>query len=184
MVERRKGGETGVAAVQAVSGEQVEAARKQGRWSAELLKSIAAVTPAAGKNRPRELGSKAVLYLIEYRDGLQAAVAMQTGVANQFAFAGRLGGEDRPRATWFQLEEDKPFGHFAYLLKAIEHMVHSGKPAYPFERTLLTTGMLDALLHSHADGGKRIETPHLAIRYQAVDWPFAPGTPATPKKAS
>ena len=39
--------------------------------------------------------------------------------------------------------------------------------------TLLTTGMLDALLHSYADGGKRIDTPHLAIRYEPADWPFA-----------
>jgi hypothetical protein len=46
---------------------------------------------------------------------------------------------------------------------------------------MLTTGMLDALMHILADAGKRIETPHLAIPYEEVDWPFAEGMPPAPK---
>jgi hypothetical protein len=45
-------------------------------------------------------------------------------------------------------------------------MMVSGKPAYPVERTLLTTGMLDLLVSSRAEGHKRIETPQLSIKYQ------------------
>jgi hypothetical protein len=43
------------------------------------------------------------------------------------------------------------------------------------ERTLLTTGVLDALMTSKAEKNRRVETPHLAIRYQSVDWPYATG---------
>ena len=52
-------------------------------------------------------------------------------------------------------------------------MIHSGKPSYPVERTLLTTGVLDTAMHSLAAGGKRLATPELSIKYQAADWPFA-----------
>jgi hypothetical protein len=179
MVERRKGGETGVAAVQAVQGESITQAEKSGRWSRELLLAAAASggSPADPPGGPTDLGKSAVFYLIEYRDGLQGAVAMRTSVAKEFSFACRIKDEAKVVATTMRLDEAAPYTHFAHLLKAIEHTIHTGKPAYPVERTVLTTGVLDALMHSLAADGKRIETPHLAIRYTPVDWPFAEGLP-------
>jgi hypothetical protein len=44
----------------------------------------------------------------------------------------------------------------------IERMFKTKKAPYPVERTLLVTGALDALMTSHAEGERRIETPHLA----------------------
>jgi len=79
---------------------------------------------------------------------------------------------------WFRMQETKPFGHFAHLLRAIDELVHTGRSPYPVERTLLTTGVLDAALHSLAAGQKRLETPQLDIRYEPVDWPFAEGLPS------
>jgi len=177
MVERRKGGERGVASVQAVSGAEIQAAEKAGRWSRELFDAAVAATPVPPRGRPKEFAKNAVFYLIEYRDGFRATVAMSTGLAPQFAFAGRIRGEDRPRATCFRLQEDPPFGHFAHLLRAIEHTFHNNREAYPVERTLLTTGVLDRLLHSHADNGQRLRTPELDVSYQPSDWPFARGLP-------
>jgi hypothetical protein len=52
-------------------------------------------------------------------------------------------------------------------------MVHTGQPPYPVERTLLTTGVLDAVMHSVAEEGKRRETPELAITYKPTEWKFA-----------
>ena len=48
-----------------------------------------------------------------------------------------------------------------------ERMFVTGKAPYPIERTLLTTGLVAAGLQSLAEGQKRIETPHLAVRYRS-----------------
>ena len=115
------------------------------------------------------------LYEIEYVDGFRAWVAMLNGYVTEFAFACLPRGASKPLATWFYLYNDRPFPHFAYLVKAIEQMIHTGHPSYPVERTLLTTGILDAVMTSRFLGGRTVRTPHLVeLNYRPVDYPFAP----------
>ena len=177
MTERRAGGETGVESVRALQGDTIWQARDAGDWSEELLTAVLRRMPntKTGDYRQR-LGKNAAFYQIKYRDGLNATVAMANGVAAQFGFAAKLRGRDEPVATWFELEDKQPYGHFAFLTQAIDNMVHTGKPSYPVERTLLTTGILDQVMHSIAAGGSLRKTPELAIRYQPADWPFANAT--------
>jgi hypothetical protein len=52
-------------------------------------------------------------------------------------------------------------------VQGIDEMFTSGKPSWPVERTLLTTGILDAALTSRFEQQKRLETPQLAITYPA-----------------
>jgi hypothetical protein len=181
LAERRKGGETGVKAVQCLQGEAMWQALDQGRWSKSLLEAALALVPAHAPGDYRAPTAKttdAAVYLIEYSDGLKAAVAMLNGWLYEgdggaFCVAGQLKGQAKPVATHFYLQQPDPFGHFAYLVKAIDRMMQTGHAAYPVERTLLTTGILDAIMTSRAERHRRVETPHLAIRYQPVDWPFA-----------
>jgi hypothetical protein len=177
LIERRRGGETGLAALQAVTGSEILAAEQAGRWSRELFEAALKTMPPLKRAKDKQDNwidsPNSAAYLLEHRDGLKSAVIMASGLAAHFATAVKLKGRDQPLATWFKLQENKPFGHFAYLLHAIEHTVRTGKAAYPVERTLLTTGMLDRLMHSLAQAGQRFETPELNVTYQPVDWPYA-----------
>jgi hypothetical protein len=53
---------------------------------------------------------------------------------------------------------------------AIQYLFIERRQPYPVERTLLVTGVLDAAMQSHAQGGKAIETPHLEIAYRPIDF--------------
>lgn len=181
MAEHRRGGETGVRAVTCLSGEAMWAAMDRGVFSRDLVEAALAHIPAHANADYRKLTVKnadAGVFIIEYRDGFKAAVVMPNGWVYEgdggaFTFAARLRGEERIASCAFYLQQPDPFGHFAYQLKAIETMIHTGHAVYPVERTLLTTGILDAVMISRAEKGRRVETPHLDIRYQPTDWSFA-----------
>ena len=190
MIERRKGGETGVKAVTCLSGEEMWKGLDRGDWSKELLDAAIALIPAHAQGDVRQLTGRdkeAGLFLIEYRDGLRAAVAMLNGWVYEgdggaFCFAGKIKGEGKPRATHFYLQQPDPFAHFAYQLRAIDNMIQTGHASYPVERTLLTTGILDAVMISRSERNRRVETPHLDVKYKPVDWPFAPEPAPKPMK--
>ncbi len=182
MAERRKGGETGVAAVQCLQGEEMwKALDARPVVRSPLLEAAIERVPSHATGDYREPTAKAKdagVFLIEYRDGFRAAVAMLNGWLYEgdggaFVFSGRLKDQDKPAATLFYLQQPDPFAHFAYLVKAIDSMMQTGHPPYPVERTLLTTGILDAVMTSRAEKNRRVETPHLKIEYQPMDWPFA-----------
>jgi hypothetical protein len=173
-VERRRGGETGVAAVTALSGEQILNAEKEKKWNRRLLKSaLATFDVPATRFEEKFKPDRAVFYLIEYRDGFRATVAVLNGVASQFAVACRLTGQPKPVASWIRLEEEHPYGHFEHLLRSIEHMIHTQQPAYPVERTLLTSGILDRAMQSLHLKGQRLLSPELGVRYKPSTWEFA-----------
>jgi len=153
----------------------------EGRWSKKLLEAALKLVSAHANGDLRALTSKtndAGIFLIEYRDGFKGAVAvlngwLYEGEGGDFIFAGQLKGQEKPVATQFYLQQPDPFGHFIYLVKAIDSMMQTGHPPYPVERTLLTTGILDALMVSKSEKNRVVETKHLDIRYKPTDWPFA-----------
>lgn len=171
MVERRPGGETGVRAVQALSGDAVWEAGDEGRWSWELLKAALATSPDPVEGEVKELVKQPVAFMLEYGDGFRAAVLMLKGKAREFQFATRIAGETEPSAATFWLQRGKPHAHFGLLSDAIDQMFVSGKPTHPVERTLLTTGILDRCMTSLFEDDARYETPELAITYEAPEQP-------------
>jgi hypothetical protein len=184
MVERRRGGETGVAAVRCISGAAVWAELQRSPSTRALIEAVYRIRHgSAFVMQPAIVRPEDCLFQIQHADGLKTTVGMFNGLGEIFGFAatrkGRAGsGTD---AAVFALQDEKEFGHFGYLVRAVEQMIATGRPSYPVERTLMTGGVLSALLQSRAEGGTRIPTPHLAeLRYEPVDYPFARGPVGTP----
>lgn len=170
IVERRRGAERGVRSVRCVAGPAVWKTVDDGWVDAEVMDAVYSAVPHAKGNIREDDG--AVLFQFEYVDGFRGSLfmlpsAMLSGVAV------RLRGQ-APLATAFEERTEPRYPHFAWLLKAIESMVHKGRPEWPVERTLLTGGILDRALRSKHAGGRLMETPELAISYQPVAYPCAP----------
>jgi hypothetical protein len=167
MTERRRGGETGVKAVQCLEGKQAWEAAAAGQWDRSLLEAAAAKVPAGGKGKGKleEEDAHPIVYLVEYNDGLHAAAYLSPRHVHEFAFAGRAKGRREPLACWYELPRPQR-DHFSFLVKNVARMMRTGKATVPVERTLLTTGILDFAIRSKADGHRRIETPQLNVAYQ------------------
>ena len=116
----------------------------------------------------------AALFLFQYADGLVGSIVMLPTFAAGTAVGIKLKGQSQPIGVRFDERTEPRYPHFAWLLKGIERMVHTGRPVYPVERTLLTSGILDRALTSLAEGQKKLDTPELAIHYDPVDYPHAP----------
>jgi hypothetical protein len=171
MVERRAGGETGVRSVEWLEGEAVWQWREsaQGRWSLPLLEAALARNPTAKPGRPEDNVKNPVVFLLEYSDGLRAAAFMLNGHVSGWSFAAKLAGSAEPAATYFGFPDPKqgrPLAHFDGLVDSIEELFVTGRPRYPVERTLLVTCALSVLFESRV-WKRRIETPELAVAYQA-----------------
>ena len=85
----------------------------------------------------------------------------------------------KTESTLFWTQEARPFMHFTYLTKGIEQLMNTGKPAWPVERTLLTTGILNAYFRSKIAGGRELQTPWLDVSYHS-DWNWHPPPPPPP----
>jgi hypothetical protein len=178
MAERRKGGEVGVKAVQCLSGPAIWEAIEKGAINASLIDAVAAVSlKADGATVRSAISSNDHLFLIEYCDGFVAGALMTRGFAQSISAGVKVRGIDQPLAARAEERTVPRHPHFGFLLHAVERMIHSGKPTYPVERTVLTSGILDRVLNSKAQGGVRLETPELAIPYSPSSYPHAPNPP-------
>ncbi len=178
LAERRAGGETGIRAVQCLEGPAVWDAA--GRLYDQTLfdAAMGRLRDRRGGDKPlRDVVREPVLFHVEYADGLKTNLLTLNGAVAEWAAAWR-DADDHVDASLFWTQEARPVMHFSYLVKGIESMFHSGRPAWPVERTLLTSGSLNALLTSKLRGGERLETPQLLINYDSAwDWHQPPDPP-------
>lgn len=180
MIERRKGGETGVRAVEMIQGEAVWKAGQEGRWSKLLLTAALSrsdtpqgLTVTDGRTQdlvasgelPKLVRNPAA-YFIEHNDGLKTTLLMLDGAVQDFNFAARVSGLGI-QSTQFLLTPVPNVTYSACLASNIEEMIETGRAPYPVERTLIVSGILESCLTSKLQGQERIETPHLAVRYKA-----------------
>jgi hypothetical protein len=180
MVERRKGGETGIKSVQMIEGDAVWKAGEDGCWSKRLLEAALSRSDSMqGKSvmdsRPQDLAHNGELprlvrkpsaYFIERNDGLHTTLLMLDGAVEDFTFAARLSPGEIV-STQFLLPPSPNVTYSACLVAQIEEMIVTGRAPYPVERTQITSAMLDRCLDSKVSGHCQLQTPELNICYRA-----------------
>ncbi|MCH2202010.1 MAG: hypothetical protein MK102_08570 [Fuerstiella sp.] len=183
MAERRRGGETGVVSIQALQGDSVWQAMKNknwvdGGWDPELFEACLSRSQTLAQpdsfshryptpDQIRKWVSNPILYRFEYADGVRATMLLMNGLVGDFTFAARLRGQTEPLSTLFYLPTKPNVAYSAALMSKAEETFLTGTAPYPIERTLLTGGLVEAGCRSLGTGQKRLETPHLNVRYQA-----------------
>jgi hypothetical protein len=163
----------GVASVEFLTGEAMWKAADAGRWSVPLAKAAMAAElgDKVGDLRDpvgREKATPHVL-LLAYKDGLKGTVLKLGQNSNRWNLAVKLKNRAEPLGTRVF---NGPWGNrnlFMALSHAIQSFFRTGEAPYPVERTLLASGVVDAAMHSAADG-RAVATPHLELRYAAKDF--------------
>ncbi len=182
MAERRGDGEVGVKSLHALRGEAVWKAMEDGAFDQELLTAAVARSftrqPRRGdssdidfqNDRIQDVCPDPTAYLMEHRDGLKTTMILLNGFLLDFNFAARM-GDGSIQST--QMYLPMPPRHttlasfFSPLCDNLEKMFLTGRPIYPVERTLLTTGQVYFGVESLYRGQAKLETPELEVAYQA-----------------
>ena len=178
MVERRKGSETGVRAVQMIEDDAVWKEDTEGRWSHELLEAALSRSDVlfgdnahpkdiANNGELRQLVKHPTAYSIEHGDGLRTNLLMLDGAVGDFTFAARIKGMSDLQSTQFLLSHRPSMSHSACLVHKIVEMIETGDAPYPVERAQVASAILDRCLDSKMSGHRWLETPQLDIRYTA-----------------
>ena len=182
MVERRRGGESGVKWLQAYRGDKFWQAHQEGVWRKDLMEAALCRSHTLRPSREgfnhnfpseddmRRLVRNPVAYRYEHTDGLKCTMLLMSGLIEDFNFAAHI--EGRPEIFSTQMYLPMPpartslANFFSPLVNNFEKMYLTGKATYPVERTLLTTGLTAAGVESLYRNQVRYDTPHLAIEYQ------------------
>jgi hypothetical protein len=182
MIERRKGGESGVEWLQAYKGENFWKAHNEGVWSAALFKSALCrshtLTPAREgytdvyptTEQMMAIAKDPLAYHYRYRDGTLGTIMLVNGLVEDFNFSAQIEGQPKPFSNMMYLSRGRELAtlesYFDPLVYYIEQFMITHKEPYPVERVLLANGILCVGLDSLRQGGIRLPTPQLNIPYQ------------------
>lgn len=165
LLERRRGGETGVAYVTAITGAKLAPALAAAPPDPKLLsEALDALNLRPDDPLSFVAQSADDLFLIEYRDGTRLTI-INLDLPGGHRVAGAIGGPEHSVAlsAWFS---DPDRGNFTFLVRQIEALMTTWDAPYPIERTLLTSGVMEAALRARTEQ-RTVPTPHLAISYEA-----------------
>jgi hypothetical protein len=182
MSERREGGERGIARVHALKGPSLWRALEAPDREATRKLLVAALNRS--HNLPVETGYPSdpvtfewarktfpglLAYFIDHVGGFRTTLFLAE--IRDFNYAGLRG--DNGEIISCQMYLPMP-GHgsttadfFNPLVRHIEDLFLTGQANYPVERTLLTSGMVIAGVESLHRGQVPVETPEMAVAYQA-----------------
>lgn len=183
VAEQRRGGETGIRSVQCLAGPAVWQAQREGRFDSVLFTAAFSrqTRPLPPGKTLEELVPEPLLWLVQYQDGVRAAVLELNGAVSEWTGAWRYQDSERIESTQFWTQEARPAAHFTLLLNGVERMMLTRKPSWNVDRTLMTSGLLNALLQSRTQGQIQLDTPHLEFSYQQP-WRWSQPPPPPPSR--
>jgi hypothetical protein len=183
-VDRRKGGETGVKAVQSIRGPETWAWVERNAWAGGLLEAVRSKFDL--KPGHFQEGRKPNVCAVEYNDGTKGAVISGEGVG--WTYAGEIEGQNEATIV-SMLGWPGPISQF-HAANGHEHwlieMMLTGKEPFNAERLLLSTGIVNYYMDSNWENGRysavgrRIETPFLNIKYRSTHGPLFESGPRPP----
>lgn len=171
-VERRKGGETGVRAVQSIRGPETWKWVESNPWAGKLLEAVEKsfnLEPGHFQQTPQTN-----MCVVEYNDGTKAAVIGGRGVG--WTYAGEIEGQQEATVI-SMLGWAGPFNQY-HASNAQPHwiteMMVTKKEPFHAERLLLSTGITNHYMESNWENGRyspvgrRVETPMLNMTYRTT----------------
>jgi len=178
VIERRRGGESGIRSVRFLEGEELWRAGKKGLWSWSLLAAALSRshTPQGDPvldGRTQDLAGLGLVpklarnprgWLLDHGDGLRSTILVLDGVVADINFAVRAQDGGIVSAQLFRAPSPVE-QHFSRLAAVIENFFVTGQPPWPIERNLLIAGLLETFGDPVARSGLRMETPALRIAY-------------------
>lgn len=184
-VERRKGGETGVEAVQCIRGPETWKWAERNSWAGNLLDAVRSSFDLKPGHFQETVRDPSVT-IVDYRDGTKAAVFAVRDVG--WTYAGEIAGRQTP-AIVSMLGWPGPYAQY-HAANAFEHwiveMMLTRKEPVNAERLLLSTGIVSYNMESnwengrYRDIGRRIETPFMDMTYRSTRGPMFNTGPRPP----
>ena len=179
VIERRRGGESGVRSIRFLEGAALWKAGARSEWSwpllaAALSRSHSPQGDPVLDGRTQDLAGLGLLpklarnprgWLLEHRDGLRSDILVLDGVVADFNFAVQAQDGSIVSAQLFRAPAPAE-QHFSRLAAVMEDFFRTGKAPWPIERNLLIAGLLEGFGRTSSRIGRVVPTAGLEIVYQ------------------
>jgi len=177
LAEKRRGGESGIAAIHAYEGEAVWEAMDRGEWSRDLFEATLAAATTAQHGNYRDNCRRSTLtpvaLVCEHTDGHKQSHIMLDGHIAEFIAGARL-YDGECRASTANMGGLNDFVvNAAHLDREIQKFFLTRQPPIAIERVLLSSMLVATFIHALKDApGQRVATPHLVVPYCGL--PYLP----------
>lgn len=176
IMERRKGGESGIESIQSFKGDAFYDAAKKKLFDMKLVEAACSAIRAKKSGTMKDNAKEPEAIVVNYKDGSRGVVLVTNDYyGSGWGFAAKVNGKIQASEVFLA---DPPFNHFSYLSLNIQEMFISGKSQIPVERTLYSSAMIDFGLRSLYEGGKQIKTTFIDVAYKPFT--FEPIRPTLP----
>lgn len=178
LIERRRGGESGIKKIRFIEGGQLWKSGGAREWPVDLLAAAVSRSDTPQGDPVRDgrtqdlvglgLAPKLALdprgWLLEHRDGLRSAILILDGLVADYNFALRTGERQVVSAQLYRPPAPGQH-HFSRLAAVLEEFFRSRQTPWDVRRNLLTAGLLDRFGQASSRSGRWVPAGELGFAY-------------------